>query len=277
MPTVQEVLKQSGFTDEQIAAFDERAVGAFTTILSTAEQSESQARAAQEKAELADRATRQMLDTQINPALDGWANEKASLEARAAYFEKLANGAKAGGFLPADTPFTPPAEPARAPNGQYVPGQNGSPQFQQAEFLNGLFNVADMQNEYFRLYGQPLPDSIRTLTQEASAQRMDLLTFAAKKYNFDGKRQEQAAAKSKADRDAIVKETREATLREVAEKQGSNPNTRVGGSSQYSQVQKAVQAGQRRDPLSLSQTDRRAATKQAIQSEIVDNAAHTIQ
>ena len=51
MPTVQEVLKQSGLTDEQITALDAKAISAFTGVLTTAEQERQAAQQAAAKAE----------------------------------------------------------------------------------------------------------------------------------------------------------------------------------------------------------------------------------
>jgi len=51
MPTVHEILKQSGLNDEQIAALDAKAIAAFTGVLSTAEQERQTAQQAAQKAE----------------------------------------------------------------------------------------------------------------------------------------------------------------------------------------------------------------------------------
>ena len=51
MPTVNEILKQSGLTDEQIAALDAKAITAFTGVLTTAEQERKTAGEAAAKAE----------------------------------------------------------------------------------------------------------------------------------------------------------------------------------------------------------------------------------
>lgn len=115
MPTVHEILKQSGLNDEQIAALDAKAIAAFTGVLSTAEQErqtaqqaaqkaeeerqaaaeaatkaeqERQAAAqAQEAAEVAQRSNRQFYDESIAPALNNWGNEKANLEAQLAFLK----------------------------------------------------------------------------------------------------------------------------------------------------------------------------------------------
>src|SRR2546430_9079168 len=107
MKTVEEILRESGLTDEQIKALDAKVLTGVTTVLSTANQ-------AQEQAELARRAQAQQYDSEIAPALDNWANDKARIEAQLAFYKMQAEQAKAGGFLPADAPGTPvpPAAPA---------------------------------------------------------------------------------------------------------------------------------------------------------------------
>src|SRR5258705_2060263 len=89
--TVAEVLKETGITDEQIAALDSKATAGFTTILSTAQQ-------AQDKAELAQRATNEKFENEISPALDAWANDKAALSAKMAAYDAALKAAEEGGF-----------------------------------------------------------------------------------------------------------------------------------------------------------------------------------
>lgn len=274
--TVQEVLKQSGFTDEQIAAFDQRAVQGFTTILSTADQARAEATAAQEKAELAQRATQQTLENEINPALTNWANEKARLEAEAAFYRTQAEQAKAGGFMAAEAPGFKP--PDRGNNGQFVPGQTGSPKYvTQEDLLTMGTRMFDAQNEYFRLYGKPMPDAMAGLLQEAAERRLPFNVHVSQKYGFDKKKLEIAAVETQKNRDVIVKETEDRMRKEFAERGGANPNLVGAGPSQFTQVRKAVEAGQRKNPVTLSQDERRAQTRETIQREIADNAAKTIQ
>lgn len=276
--TVQEVLKQSGFTDEQIAALDQRAVTGFTTILSTASQAEEVARAEREKAELAQRATQQTLENEINPALTNWANEKARLEAEAAFYRTQAEQAKAGGFLAADAPGFKAPEGGRGADGKFVAGPTGSPKYvTQEDLLTMGTRMFDAQNEYFRLYGKPMPDGMASLLQEAAERRLPFNTYVSQKYDFDKKKSEISAAAEEQKKAAIVKETEERMRKEFAERGGGNPNLVGAGPSQFTQVRKAVEAGQRKNPVTLSQEERRAQTRETIQREIADNAAKTIQ
>jgi hypothetical protein len=165
MPTVQEMLKQSGLSDEQIAALDAKAIGAFSGVLTVAEQKEQaaqkahdeaarlaqaaeqakkesdqaaqQAAQAREAAEIAQRSNSQFYEETIAPALNNWGTEKANLEAQAAFYRAQNEAARAAGFVPAEAPgFTPQTfqpqsgQPqnvqARDSQGRYVAGAPGS-------------------------------------------------------------------------------------------------------------------------------------------------------
>lgn len=168
MPTVAEVLAQSGFTKEQIEAIDKKQLQAFETILtestSAAQKAEAERKAAAEAAaraeeerkaaaaaldrvQLEGRSNVDFYETKIVPGLTGWQNEKndlasrlANAEALAAFYKTQNEKAREGGFVAADAPvFTPPAPPAgqvtppaptRGPDGRYVAGPSGSPVFE---------------------------------------------------------------------------------------------------------------------------------------------------
>ena len=126
MATVQEVLKQSGLTDEQIAALDQKVVAGFTTVISSAQQTLDQA-------ELAKRAVNDKWESEISPALDGWANDKAAYDAKIAAYQAALKSAAEGGFKVPEI-LAAPAKPAatQGPDGRFVAGANpvpGSPQY----------------------------------------------------------------------------------------------------------------------------------------------------
>ena len=159
MPTVHEILKQSGLSDEQIAALDGKALTAFNGVLSTAEQArqtaeqerqaakDAQEKAAAEKlaaqqnaekaeqarieaeqakeaAEVAQRSNRQFYDESIVPALNSWGNEKAQKDAELAFYRTQLEGAKASGFIPAEAPgFVPAPPPAGSPQARDAHGR----------------------------------------------------------------------------------------------------------------------------------------------------------
>src|SRR6266849_8460359 len=108
--TVEEILKQTGLSDEQIKALDPKVTTSFTTILSTAQQ-------AQDKAELAQRATNEKFENEISPALDAWANDKAAQDAKIAAYEAALKAAAEGGFKIPEILTKPTATVTRATDG----------------------------------------------------------------------------------------------------------------------------------------------------------------
>jgi hypothetical protein len=222
MPTVEEVLRQSGFTNEQIAALDQRAVTAFSGVLteatkaqSAAEQQRAEAKAAQDAAELAQRSNVDFYENRIAPSLTAWEEEKQRLEndrakanAEAAFYRVQAEEAKKTGFIPAEAPgfdpakFAPPANgngQVRDPNsGRYVAGvpgaTPGSPTFNVNEFAakagDAMGIIADINWNYQTLFGKPLPVSPTELIRKADEQKLDPMTYASRIFNFDARRQE---------------------------------------------------------------------------------------
>jgi len=225
MATVAEILRASGFTDEQISALDARAITAFSGVLTTAESAQADAvakaakaeqdyqaaKTAKEAAELQDRSNKEFWDNTVNPNLTEWdAKLKAAdtarvnAEALAEFYKKQNEGARTAGFVPAEAPqFTIPAAlpngTPRAANGQYVPNAPGStpgsPTFTMEQIDqrlgNGISNVGWAMQEYQRLTGgQFLPDSFDKLSEEATQNKLPFRDYVSRKYNFSQRQQE---------------------------------------------------------------------------------------
>jgi hypothetical protein len=274
MPTIQEVLKQSGWTDEQIAGLDQRAAQGFTQILSTADQEKAAATQAREAAELKERQLKDYVANQINPMLDEYGTKNTNLSAEAAFYKAQADAAKANGFLPADAPgYVAPGAPPRDPaSGQYVAGGNqvpGSPDLKQYESKIGqaVFTLSDLQWKYQTLFGRPMPDAPSQLAQEAAAQHLSVVDYAAKKYGFQQKEQEVAQKTRQEEIDRIVNEKVSEHKRQIAERQ-ANPMLAAAESSQFSQIRKAVAEKKQADPLMQSKEERHQSTLAAIQRDL---------
>jgi hypothetical protein len=274
MPSVAEILKASGLTDEQIAALDAKAITAFTGVLSTAEQERQQAAADKERAEIERRSNAQFYDTEIAPALNNWGNEKSNLEAQAAFYCAQNEAARSAGFIPEEVPGFQP----RNASGQYVAaapgGTPGSPTFAPGDVTralsNGISNVAWALQTHQKLTGEVLPDSFDQLDAEATAQRLPFRDYVARKYDYAGKQAEQQR-KAQEEHDAKVRQDAEAAAdRRWAEKIGSNPDVRIGQPSRYADVSRAVKSGERPDPLQLNESQRRQATSQAIRKDLAE-------
>lgn len=268
--TVAEVLKETGMTDEQISGLDPKVTSGFTTILSTAQQ-------AQDAAELAHRSQMQKWDEEIAPALDAWGNDKASYDARIAAYQAALKAAEEGGFKIPEMlkPPTQAATPPKGPDGKFVAGPTGSPEFVQKlrDDIGGAFSfLADTTWKYRKLYGQEMPDSPTAIIREAAANRMEPQAWAEKKYNFAAKEAEQAKAARQAEIDAAVKTEKAKWDRELAESGGSNPMVNRGQQSDFSKISSAVKANERPSPIGMTREERHKATQQSIQKEIAANA-----
>jgi hypothetical protein len=263
MPTVQEVLKESGFNDEQIAAMDQKAVAAFTNVLSTAEA--------------AKQANIDFYDNQIAPSLVAWdaeksriENEKARLSAEAMFYKTQAEEAKKSGFIPNDAPGFQP----RDAGGRYVAGPTGSPVFQPEEVIkragDGLAMIATIDWKYRSLFdGKPMPISPTQLIAQADARKMDPMTYAEQTFGFQRREQElqqerQAQHDNKIKQDAVAERDKY-----WAERTGNNPDIRAPQENvKITEIARAVRSGQRQDPLLMSETERRLQTRQAIREDI---------
>ncbi len=272
MPTVEEILRQSGFSDDQIKGLDQRAVGAFGSIL-------TEAVAAKEQAELAQRSNVDFYENKIAPSLANWdeerqriENQRAQAAAEAAFYRTQAEAARASGFIPADAPSY---QQQRDPQGRYVAGAGatpGSPGFdvnqvyQRAGDAVGV--IADIQWEHERLFGAKMPISPTELIRQADSVKLDPRTYAAKRFDWD-KRREEIQKKEQEEHDAKIRaEAKAESDRQWSEKIGSNPDMRMPVPSRYADLPRAVQSGTRPDPLMLAEGERRQATRLAIRTEL---------
>ena len=288
MPTVAEVLKQSGFTDEQISQMDSRAVTAFTNVLSAAEQE-------RQRAEVERQANANFYDNQIVPSLTAWDEEKTRLEneravaaAQAAFYRTRAEEAKKSGFIPQDAPnFQPP----RDGQGRYVAGAPGStpgsPVFQPEELVRrasgGLTQIADIDWRYRSLFdGKPLPISPSELIRQADSRHMDLMTFADQQFGFAKREQELQAQQQKAHDDKIKQDAVAERDRYWAERTGSSPDIRrpmenacmtdIARAARSGTPLPGAPGGKLNDPLLLNKNERRAQTRAGIRAELQEQS-----
>jgi hypothetical protein len=263
MPSVADVLRQSGFSDEQIKGLDAKVITTFDGILSTAT-------AAQERAELEHRSNRQFYESEIAPALNNWGTEKGNLEAELAFYRAQNEAARVNGFVPAEAPQHRDGQGRYVPN---TPGSTpGSPTFDVQKIYeragDAVGIIADLQWQHQQLYGVPMPISPTELIRQADAQRLDPKLYAAKAFNWDSKRAE-LQKKSEEEHDAGIRKQAEAARDAYwAERTGSNPDVRPPQPSRYSDMSRAVHAKALPDPLQLNDQQRRAATAQMIRKDI---------
>src|SRR6516164_3104587 len=134
-PSVRDILKQTGMSDETITALDANVLKAFESVLTTATSSQEDAA---EKLRL----QQDLYDREITPALNAWGSEKATLEAERDFYKKQNEGARTGGFIPKDAPVhvAPTQDPG---TGRFVPAGNpvpGSPSFDPGKVITAVSN-----------------------------------------------------------------------------------------------------------------------------------------
>lgn len=276
---------------------------AATEAVAKAEQARQDAIAAKELAELQGRSNTEFYEQKIVPGLTSWDEEKIKLEnervkaqSEAAFYRTQVEGAKSGGFIPTDAPgYVPPVEKPRGANGEYVAGGGatpGSPQFMDpktlaAKFSDASATLSNIDWRYKKLYGDVMPIPPSQLIAEADAQKLDVSAYAEKRFGFtareaelsaarqaerDAKLQSDAKAASDAEWDAKMKaKDAEFAVKEkkFAEQGGNNPDVRTPqGSAKYAEIKRAVETGERPNPLKMTDAQRRAATRNAIHSEI---------
>jgi hypothetical protein len=228
--TVEDVLRESGFTDEEIKALSPKAITAFSGVLSTADRERQEAQAARDAAELAQRSNVDFYEQKIVPSLTAWEEEKQRIDndrarasAEAAFYRTQAEEAKKAGFIPGEAPgfdankFVPPnpGAQARDGNGRYVAGAPGgtpgSPQFFDVNKVyeragDAVGVLTDIQWEHQRLFGQPMPISPTELIRQADAVKLDPKTYAARTFNWDSRRQQMQQEEEKKKAEKIAAE-----------------------------------------------------------------------
>jgi hypothetical protein len=329
--TVAEVLRQSGLSEEAIAALDAKAMSAFSGILTTADQAKAEAlqkekaaselavkaeadrkaqeiateaaKAAQDAAELSNRTVKEFWDNTYNPGVAAWEKERNELAKKAsdalaetAYYKAQREGYLGTlGIKPEDAPvFTPPANTAPPPDPNKTPG---TPTFVDPKVVisrvgDGMNTINDIMYKHQVLYGRPLPIPPSQLIAQADALKLSPMEYATRTYKFAEKEQEQRAAEAKKHDDEIAaaavaaKETEWKTKMDAqsaefaakerlrAEQAGSNPDTKLPpGSAKFTDLKRAVAAGERPDPTKMSTNERRQLTLNNIHKAIEEREA----
>jgi hypothetical protein len=240
VPSLAEVLKQSGLSQEQIDALDAKFLSGVSTYVSgvykTAEEKEqaavaaaakaeadrkaqeeltTAAKAAQDAAELNKRSVDEFWNTTYNPGVAAWeterqklAKEAADAQAAAAYYKTQITGLKDLGFTPADIPnFTPPPAPV-------VEKTPGTPTFSEDAIMKrldqGVHTIQDISWKYQQLYGTPIPVSPSELVAKADAIKLSPMEYASRTFRFAEKEAEHRAAEAKKHDDGIAEAARAA-------------------------------------------------------------------
>ena len=303
---------RTGLTDyvtgiEQTAAQKEKAASELAVKAEADRKAQEAAvvaaKAAQEIAELENRSVKDFWDNTYNPGIAAAEAEKTRLakEAADAKAEAAFYKAQRESYLgtlnikPEDAPvFTPPAATIPAVDPNKTPG---TPTFTinqvRDELGNSLGTVANIQWEYRNLYGREMPISPTELLRQSEANKFkDPATYANSIFKFAEKREEIRQAEAKAHDDAIAAaavaakdESHKLELKKItdefsakerlrAEQAGSNPDTKLPpGSSKFSDLRRAQQAGERKDPTKMTPQERRQTTLDNIHKALEERQA----
>jgi hypothetical protein len=303
---------RTGLTDyvtgiEQTAAQKEKAASELAVKAEADRKAQEAAvvaaKAAQEAAELQNRSVKDFWDNTYNPGIAAAEAEKTRLakEAADAKAEAAFYKAQRESYLgtlnikPEDAPvFTPPAATIPAVDPNKTPG---TPTFTinqvRDELGNSLGTVANIQWEYRNLYGREMPISPTELLRQSEANKFkDPATYANSIFKFAEKREEIRQAEAKAHDDAIAAaavaakdESHKLELKKItdefsakerlrAEQAGSNPDTKLPpGSSKFSDLRRAQQAGERKDPTKMTPQERRQTSLDNIHKALEERQA----
>jgi hypothetical protein len=303
---------RTGLTDyvtgiEQTAAQKEKAASELAVKAEADRKAQEAAvvaaKAAQEAAELQNRSVKDFWDNTYNPGIAAAEAEKTRLakEAADAKAEAAFYKAQRESYLgtlnikPEDAPvFTPPAATIPAVDPNKTPG---TPTFTinqvRDELGNSLGTVANIQWEYRNLYGREMPISPTELLRQSEANKFkDPATYANSIFKFSEKREEIRQAEAKAHDDAIAAaavaakdESHKLELKKItdefsakerlrAEQAGSNPDTKLPpGSSKFSDLRRAQQAGERKDPTKMTPQERRQTSLDNIHKALEERQA----
>jgi hypothetical protein len=244
VPTLGEVLKKSGWTQEQIDALDAKAVSGLTTVLTTASQAEeiatqkekeavaaaakaeidrkaaedsaAAARAAQEAAELSKRSVDEFWHNTYNPGIAQWEKDRIELTKKAndAAAEAAFYKTQREGYLkdlkidPANAPaFVAPTPNPADPQPTKTPG---TPQFVDPNVVvsrvgDGMNEILNIQWKYQSLYGgAPIPVSPSELISQATALKLSPMEYASRTFKFAEKEEERRVAAAKAHDDQVA-------------------------------------------------------------------------
>jgi hypothetical protein len=276
--TVEEVLRQSGFTADQIAALEPRAITAFTGVLTTAQQE-------REGAEMERRANVDFYEGQIAPSLANWEeekqrldNERARIAAEAAFYKTQAEEAKKSGFIAADAPTF---NQGRDQNGRYVAGAPGATPGSPTFFdVNKVYEkageavgaITDVDYRYKQLFdGRPMPILPSELVKQADARHVSPMTYAEQVFNFKQREQELQQERQKQHDDKIKQDAVAERDKYWAERRGSNPDVyQPHENAKMTEIARAAKTDPNLDPLSMNDQQRRAHTAQMIRRELAE-------
>jgi multidrug efflux pump subunit AcrA (membrane-fusion protein) len=227
--------QETGLSEEQLKSLAEVTSKAeFKTMIAKLQGAKDAATAAAAKAEEDRLALEKQWSDVYQPELRKVTQDALAATGREAKLKAELEQARKYGIVPPEDTAAPPAE-VRAPGSpdpNYVSRDEWSKLQDQAG--TGLARMNDLNAEHYKLFGTPVPNMTELIEEVARERKLgrsaDLRTAWEKSHNVSAKRAEMAAADAKKHDDEI----RSQTLKEIAEKNGNNPNLGIGRPSRFS-------------------------------------------
>lgn len=277
LKSIEQILKESGQTDEQITAILATlgpAKNIFETTLRTAE--ETLATATKKETEI-NRFWNEEAAPQINQAF----SEKATAEAQASFYRTQAEEARKNGFIAKDAPgYTPPANPN--PNPNPAPGPTvvanknevpGSPAYMTVDQgARAISEAAFLLTEHQRLFNEPLPD-LSELMESAGQSRRKARDIWSEKYKVSERRATLEAEKKAAERATMEKEITAKVAKDFAEKYGHD-GTRPMAPSRYPNYARDEKTGAP-DKLAWTRADKKERLRKRIYDQVAKDQGRT--
>lgn len=233
MPSIAELLAAANVKDEVIKGLPAEVVTVIEGHLTSAANSLTEANRLKA---LADQGQKEIDEYVVKYGED--LNALASARAQVAGYEAALGKLKADGInIPV---FPSPAGGQPVVPGSPAMGGNAPVDANQIFRTSAAFAAQgiDASNEYLRLFGSPMPDTIESLATEAQANRMTPAKWAEHKYKFAEKRETKSKEEEQKKLDSYATQKVEEDRRKRAEASGSNPNLVQGGTSRNSVVRK---------------------------------------
>lgn len=252
-----EWLKQeSGMTDEELKAMETVAgAGKFKAFLVKAVAANQQAATDKATAEQARLDLENRYQNEFVPEMRKVTTDALRATGEAARLKAELEQARQYGIVPEPAA---PAEPPRAP-GSPSPA---APQFDGREWAarqnRAIITLQDLNSEHFKLFGSPLSGTqelVDMVEREHTLGRKDFTLQKAWEAKFQVP--EKRAEIQKAEQQKVIDAAIAADRKVQAEKHGSNPNTRTGQPSRFSNYKPTDAAG-KNEPWKADRSKQRA-------------------
>ena len=257
MPSVREILQQSGVDEYTINSLDQNVMTGFANVLAEAESQKI--------------SVDKFWKETYAPGISQWESEKADLakriaatEARNAALETERRVLAEQGVITGDSMGQPRDNGTGRFTTPGTPAFSGDANDIVSRVATGVGSILDITHKYQQLYGTTLPVNPSALIAEADRAGISPMEYANRQFKFAEKERQQYE-------DQIRRDERTKADKEWSERTGANPDVRQpNGAAGMTAIRKATESGQRQSPLGKSLEDRRAMTRAAVHRDLAE-------